>query len=239
MVLKTSVCLTSLELEFVDEYDKDTWAYFCECLSNSCVKDVECEFLDQEEGEQTFKFFQAVAKNPNITRFSVEFDNSYPNFLDQFYTPLKEMLSHLKDLEVSCIRIRKATKLQKLIAENTSLQHICLYTLFVTNSKFFKILDGIERNGSILRFSLSTKDIMKNGCEHMRNLNNLKKTKSVCETLMCIKRFRQTQMLDMIGRDMTKLLSKYLLPTYADAQTWTVPEKEKPKKILKKRRIKI
>ena len=147
----------------------------------------------------------------------------------------------LKHLHISGIRVKNVTKLQNMI-ENTSLLHLSLRLntkTFGSSSKFFKILESIERNGSILKFSLNEKEKEKDGCEHKRNIGNLKKTRAVCETLLCVKQFRKTHLLELVGRDMTKLLSKFLYLTYPDAQTWTSPEDEDEEQTSKKRKVKI
>jgi hypothetical protein len=54
-----------------------------------------------------------------------------------------------------------------------------------------------------------------------RNKNNLQRCRSTCETLLALKRFRLSGVAQMLGRDMLIFLSRCLLKTWGDVDSWT------------------
>lgn len=135
------------------------------------------------------------------------------------------MMNRVKSLDIHCLScddVDTFMNFAREIAENRRLMSLTLNI-----DKDFDIEDGetlgkfddiLKTNGSI---TLGQSDVFNYPKICSRNKRSRMNCHAACVSILAAKKFRQSPDLQTMGRDITTLLSKHLLQTKCDVDTWT------------------
>jgi hypothetical protein len=233
-VLKENLHLTSFEFPVLssigvdDQYfTEGEWTSFCNGIRfHPCLSELKLSFYINDDPNQTQLLFHSIANNQNIKSFSFNDSvNESVKNIDDLLPSIALMSSHLKTLKLLNVTFNDVEVWETIMTENTSL--ISLDLSIYQNEEhddsecrqFNQIVDTFQRNGSIISGRV-TNGFYTAANLFERNFKNLEKTKSACQTILAIKKFRKSPMLQMYDRNITLMMAQYLKKTTADYESW-------------------
>lgn len=220
----------------VDNYEmemtEEDCLFFCENLKH-------CDSLETFDltgnrafKSQTTKILASLAMLKNLKCVMFDMGKIKRDLLPS----LNLLFSHIKFASLKCKLNQEdiALELCSLIANNTKLRCLNLYMKCegVFMNAFEKIKQIFDQNFTITNGAVTWQNPRtRPQIYHFEgNLEILTKCAESCEMLMCIKKFRQSRDLQVIGHDITLLLANYLFQTRADKEIWkSVPSHQEKK----------
>jgi hypothetical protein len=202
------------------------WTDFCSFVAN-CVTlkqlSLTLDGLKETKGTLTFALLDAISKNKALRGL----------WLSGLLISAKcnlNFLNHAKLIDIYDVDFDERKTFERFflkISQSYSLEdvHISCYNLMAVllqnGDAIFSWYRSIPNNGFLLRgyFGHVLYAPFKSVCE--RNCSNLSKAKNLCKLLVFVKRYKTATVLDVIGKDILKLLCFYLFNTYPDFETWT------------------
>jgi hypothetical protein len=209
--------------------DDEDWASFCEGVSNSNLEKLDISESSDLNPSQQARLMSAITKNTHLKTVQMDVD-----IVDDTLPYLTTLVNHVRHLTVGIVDFSRTIRLfdfekkknldrfSEIIAHSSSLRYFQISHSSVLQ---YSDLAGMEKiiNRSVHIVDASTylynTDLYKMANENQRRLTSCQ---SSCETLLALKRFRCPQM--NLGRDMTRVVSQYLLQTWTDVDSW-LPKK--------------
>lgn len=227
MKLKSlSVCINYYNY---DVGKKEDWSAFSDAVGkNAHLEELgfRCDSsIDQPSFQQ---FISSVAQNKNIISLIV-----FPTLpMDGFV--LLPVLPNMKKL--SLININVDEKLGYAIERCDRLRYLYVGSYDIEREQAAyvrKFAESVRKNGNIIDGDLifrNPQGRLGDDSGFKRNKLNYETAKDGCLRLLAMKKFRQVPLIQTIGPDMTTLLSKFLMKTFPDYESWS-GEGEQTKKL--------
>lgn len=208
-------------------FSEEEWKTLCNGIRfHPRLSDLKISFYQNDDPHQTQLLFHSIANNENIKSFSFNDNQSGSvEILDELIPSIALMSTHLKTLQLQNVIINNIEGWGNMLSENTNLTSLSL-TIEQTDEhdeaeckQFNQIVDAFKRNGSILSGRVTNGFY---GAANLfeRNQQNLEKTISACQTILAIKQYRKSPVLQTLGRDISLMLAKFLKRTRADYESW-------------------
>jgi hypothetical protein len=109
----------------------------------------------------------------------------------------------------------------ELVANSHSLRYFEFhFSQFRMDNAFEKVIGTITKNGSIVHVIVNHETPSPISSMAQRNVENVTTCLELCETLLALKKYGKSSLVDLLCRDLFVLLSQHLLKTWTDREGW-------------------
>ena len=232
-MIKSMKCLKKLQLTTAHEFKDDAWQSFCASLENSKLEKFEFE-ENRLSDKQMGLALQSLKNQKHLKKFyfALILKEDVVCHLAPLLRQLKHAMFRLYLLNTQKSKEEIFFSFSKEVANSQSLRFFdCLinmgFTSFTVSDAFATIQDVVSTNPNLIgyydnrRRFRNDKDLYLDDTCFKRNKQNLELATAGSQTLLAIKRFRKSDKLQTLGRDMSTMLAQYLFLTWTDIESWS------------------
>lgn len=183
-------------------------------LALGTLSEIDIEFFNNLTNLKIL--LHSVSCNKNIVSLSLW--NSQPCVNELQASIINPSISNFKRLSFSSVFVDENIALEK----TTRLRYLKIYTHFNNHSDdILAFFEKLKKNGGIVSGEISSSIGKMDRFEYLFNRNRryFEDTKALCETLLAIRKYRRS-FLQILGKDVTLLLSKHLMQTFMDYESF-------------------
>lgn len=226
-MIRNSKCLSHFAMSEVKSSKDEEWKFFCEVLENSNLQRFEL-WNNGLSMDKMVLLLQSLSKNKllNTVLLHMYIDPQIVRDLGQLLMQIKHAKLYLNHTEHTDQKEDAVWRIGSAVSQSQSLRSFsCSLNVKFQDLIFPKIKESPNLLGFFKNHCLVRCNYLRAELENSfkRNKRNLEKTVRVCQILLAIKKFRISYDLQTLGRDMVTLLSKHLLLTWTDVESWSYP----------------